>query len=293
MGVGEWFRDFCTQLRMGSTLRASLSARTARITRQLNSDFRNTASETANRFYVGSLGRNTAIPSVSDVDLLYALPHDLYYQYNAHANNGQSALLASVRNSIKNTYSSSRVSGDGQVVVIDFTDNITYEILPAFLNKEDGYTFADANVGGTWRTCKPKQEMSAFAARDNDCNGNLVELCRMVRAWRDYNSVPISGMLIDTLCYQFIGTWAYRKESYLYFDWLSRDFFGYLAGLDPNKSYWQAPGSGSYVYKGGSFTYKARQAELRVGEAIQYEQSGHHWSAKGKYREVYGTAFPS
>lgn len=44
-----------------------------------------------------------------------------------------------------------------------------------------------------------KHETNTFSNRDVDCNGNAVQIGRMVRAWRDYNNVPMSGMLIDTL----------------------------------------------------------------------------------------------
>lgn len=293
MAVGEWFTSFCAALRISAELRSSIAYRTGRIARQLNSDFRALTSDTANRFYVGSYGRNSVIPSVSDIDLLYVLPYCIYEQYNAYSGNKQSALLGAVRASLQKTYSSSKVAGDGQVVVITFTDNIRYEVLPAFVNKGGGYTFADSNGGGSWKSCKPKQEMDAFAQRDALCNGNLVHLGRMARAWRDHNNAPMNGMLIDTLAYQFLESWRYRDKSYLYFDYLTRDFFGFLAGQSDAQTYWLAPGSGSYVFRSGNFEYKARQAELRALEAIAYQGAGKDWSAKQKYREIYGSSYPA
>jgi hypothetical protein len=293
MGVGDWFSTFCVSLRMGSEMRSSLAYRTGRITKAVNLKFRNLDSDSAYRFYVGSLGRNTAIPSVSDADLLLELPPAIYHQYNAYSGNKQSALLTAVRTAIRTTYKTSDIFGDGQVVVVAFDDGVTFEVLPAFANTVGGYTFADANGGGLWRECKPKQEMDAFAQRNKNCNANLVELARMARAWRDNNNVPMNGMLIDTMAYQFIGDWHYRDKSYLYYDFMTRDFFAYLASQSPTKSYWLAPGSGSYVHRTGPFEYKARQAELRAHEAIAYQTAGHDWSAKQKYREIYGTSFPS
>lgn len=293
MGVGEWFSDFCRDIRIGVEKRGSFGYRTGRITKVLNADFRGIDSDTANRFYVGSMGRNTAIPSVSDVDLLYVLPYSTYEKYDAYTGNKQSALLSAVRTTVRKTYSTSDVFGDGQVVVIAFDDGVTYELLPAFLNKDGSYTFADTNNGGSWKVCRPKQEMDAFSGRNGACNGNLVELSRMARAWRDTNSAPMSGMLIDTLAYQFIDTWAYREKSYLYYDYMTRDFFNFLANQTTTQQYWLAPGSGSYVYRKGSFEYKARQAELRALEALEHLKNGHEWSAKQKFREIYGTSFPA
>ena len=292
MSVGDWFQIFCKNIRIGTEKRSSIGYRTGRIVGQLNADLRGLDSKTSYRFYVGSYGRSTAIPSVSDVDLLYVLPSDLYARFNAYSGNGQSALLAHVRKSIQNTYSLTEIGGDGQVVVLRFDDDVTFEVLPAFLNNDGGYTFADTNNGGSWKACKPKQEMEAFSTRNSACNGNLVELARMVRAWRDQNNVSMSGMLIDTLAYQFIDGYAYKDKSYLYYDFMTRDFFAFLAGQDTNKMYWMAPGSGSWVY-GSGFQYKARQAELRTKEAIDNQQQNYEYTAKQIYRGIYGTNFPS
>lgn len=292
MGVGDWFQTFCGNIRIGTEKRSSIGYRTGRIVGQLNADLRGLDSKTSYRFYVGSYGRSTAIPSVSDVDLLYELPNELFARFNGHSGNGQSALLAHVRASIQKTYSVTEIGGDGQVVVLRFDDGVKFEVLPAFLNTEGGYTFADSNKGGSWRACKPKQEMTTFSTRNTACNGNLVELARMARAWRDQNNVFMSGMLIDTLAYQFIDTWAYKDKSYVYYDWMTRDFFAFLAGQDASKTYWMAPGSGSWVY-GSGFQYKARQAELRTKEAIDNQQHNYDYTAKQLYRGIYGADFPS
>ncbi|OIQ97609.1 hypothetical protein GALL_203680 [mine drainage metagenome] len=293
MSVAQYFQDFCYQLPVPTDTRSSIASRTATITRRLNTDFRNTTSDTANRFYGGSYGRNTAVGSLSDIDLLYVLPYETYAQFNAYSGNKQSSLLQAVRLSLNMTYPNSAVIADGQIVKIGFRDGITYEIVPVFLNANDSYTHADSNDGGSWKTCWPKHEIDAFATRDRNCNGNLIILGRMARAWRDYNSVPMGGMLIDTLAYQFLETWEHRQKSYLYYDYLTRDFFGFLAGQDGQQNYWRAPGSGSYVWRGGNFEYKARQAQLRALEALDHLSKNQDWSAKQKFREIYGTAFPS
>lgn len=292
MAIGDWFQTFCANIRISPEKRSSIGYRTGRIVGQLNADLRGLDSKTSYRFYVGSYGRSTAIPSVSDVDLLYELPLDLYKRFDSHTYNGQSALHSLVSGSIQKTYPTTKIGGDGQVVVIRFDDGITFEVLPAFVNTANGYTFADTNNGGTWRGCMPKQEMEAFRNRNTACNGNLVELARMARAWRDQNSVPLSGMLIDTLAYQFIDGWQYKDKSYVYYDWMTRDFFAFLAGQSSTQTYWSAPGSGSRVY-GGGFQYKARQAELRTKEAIDNQQSNYDVTAKKIYRGIYGSAFPS
>jgi hypothetical protein len=293
MSVSQMFEAFCCNLPVPAEKRVSISDRTARIVRRLNSDFRATSSDTANRFYGGSYGRNTAVTSISDIDLMYILPYSTYNQYNAYTGNKQSSLLQAVRSSLNTTYPNSPVVADGQIVQIKFTDGITYEIVPVFENADASYTFPDSNNGGSWKTCKPKHEILEFAARDKLCNWNLVQLGRMVRAWRDNHNVPMNGMLIDTLAYQFIGAWQYRDKSYIYYDYLTRDFFSFLAQQNKNQTYWLSPGSASYVWRSGSFEYKARQAELVAIDAIAHLAANQFWAARQKYRQIYGTLFPS
>ena len=293
MSVADWFKEFCGALPPGILKRSSISDRTARITRRLNSDFRETTSDTANRFYGGSYGRNTAVASISDIDLMFVLPYSVYKKYNEYSSNGQSALLQAVKNSIEKTYPNSVVIADGQIVQIPFTDSVTFEVVPVFSNTNSSFTFADANNGGSWKICWPKDEINAFATRDQVCNYNLVQLGRMARAWRDANAVQMSGMLIDTLAYQFIETWEHRLKSYLYFDFMTRDFFNFLGGQDPDQQHWRAPGSQSWARRSGPFERKARAARDLAIAAIDNALANQNWAAKDKFRQIYGAQFPA
>ncbi|WP_231554732.1 hypothetical protein [Planococcus sp. PAMC 21323] len=123
-------------------------------------------------------------------------------------------------------------------------------------------------------------------------NKNLKRLCRMARSWKAECSVPISGILIDTLAYRFLSDWEHKDKSFLYYDYMSRDFFKFLKDLDKEKLYWLAPGSGRYVWKGGNFQNKASVAYNLSLEAINHESNDRPYSSKVKWREIYGTKFP-
>jgi len=271
----------------------TISTRYKAITRRLNTDFWTTTSDTAHSLYVGSYGRNTAIEGFSDLDMIFQLPYDVYVQYNQHEGNGQSALLQAVRESVLKTYSSTDVGADGQVVEIPFNDKLTFQVVPAFINKDESYTFPDANSGGVWRTTNPRPEIEAIRIRNVTCNNNLVPLCRMMRSWKREWEVPIGGLLVDTLAYQFIENYHYRDKSYLYYDFMCRDFFKWMADQDENQDFWKAPGSGQYVYGKGLFQYKAKRCYNISLEAIRHETATpkEEWSAKQKWREIYGTTF--
>jgi len=293
MGLADWFSTFCYNIcvRDGDTI----SSRYKTITHRLNTDFWSTTSDISHSLYVGSYGRNTAIQGFSDLDMIFQLPYSMYEKYNGYSGNGQSALLQAVKYSIEKTYSTTNIRGDGQVIQIPFTDGIIFEVVPCFINQDESYTYPDANQGGCWRTTNPKPEIAAISARNNACNSNLVPLCRMMRAWKRKWDVPIGGLLVDTLAYQFIDGWQYKDKSYFYYDYMCRDFFSFMAGQNNEQEYWRAPGSGQNVYGKGLFQYKAKRCYNISLEAIAHETANpkQEWSAKQKWRDIFGTEFPN
>lgn len=292
MGVGEDFRALCANLAVPATTRSSISDRYELITHRLNLEFWNTDSRTAHSFYTGSYGRGTAVGSTSDVDMIFQLQYADYVRFNGYAGNGQSALLQAISAAIQKTYATTNIGADGQVVGVPFTDGITVEVLPAFVNKDGSYTFPDSNNGGSWKTTNPKPEIEAMTAMDTACNGNLKMLCRMGRAWKKKWDVPISGLLIDTLSYNYMRDSQYKDKSYVYYDFMSREFFDFLRTRDEKQSYWLSPGANQYVWNKGHFQYKATRCYNIAVDACSYQGDKYGWTARQRWREVYGTDYP-
>ncbi|BFH60508.1 SMODS domain-containing nucleotidyltransferase [Paenibacillus azoreducens] len=293
MSVSDYFSQFCSNLRMSDSTVSTIQQRYKQITKRINIDYWNSTSDTTHSLYVGSYGRGTDIWT-SDIDMIVQLPYATYKKFNNYSGNGQSALLQEVKGVLQKTYSSSYIKGDGQVVGINFTDNINFEIVPAFINDDNrSYTYPDTNNGGSWKTTDPRKEIDAMNERNKDTNKNLKRLCRMARAWKGYCDVPMSGILIDTLAYKFIGQWEYKDKSYLYYDYMSRDFFKYLKDTDTDQNYWLAPGSGRYVWKDKNFQSKAATAYNNSITAIEHESKNQTSTAKLTWRKIYGTKFPS
>jgi hypothetical protein len=194
---------------------SEISTSYSNITTRLNKDFWDQNSDTYHRRQVGSYGRRTAIHGISDLDMVFELPWDLYEKYKKCEGNGPSQLLQRVKKSLQARYPSTSIKGDGQVVVIEFKKFVV-EVLPAFLDKDcDGYRFGDSNNGGTWKICKPTQEINAVDKRNTATNRNLKHVCKMVRAWKNFHGVNIGGLLIDTLVYNFFGQNSeYDDKSY-------------------------------------------------------------------------------
>lgn len=290
MTIATKFKTFCNNIRISSDAVNRISDRYYRITKQLNKDFWDKDSGTSHSLYVGSYGRDTDI-HVSDIDVLFQLPYKVYERINGYTGNGQSALLGEVRDSLKKTYSVTSISGDGQVVKIEFTDSVIFEIVPCFVNKDGSYTYPDTHNGGSWKNTNPKLEIEAIRQADANYNGNLKNLCRMLRAWKETWNVPMGGLLIDIFAYQFLKSWNYCDRSYLYYDWMTRDVLEFLKNQDKSQLYWLALGSNQRVAKKGDFHYQALRCYNIAKEAIKYEEDDMPNTANKKWREIYGNKF--
>lgn len=198
-----------------------ISKRYKKITKVVNEDFWNSNSEIAHSRYVGSYGRGTAI-GTSDLDVLMELPLEEYEHFCSLNSNGPSRLLQAVKNSISDTYSRTDVKGDGQVVVVNFSDGMKFEILPAFKNVDifgewDGtYVYPDSHMGGNWLTTNPKAEQDAMKEKNakDFSNGLLFATCKHIRYVRSefFSSYHLSGILVDSFVYSAIGTWHFLRE---------------------------------------------------------------------------------
>lgn len=288
--VGHAFEKFCSNLRFSDDDLKTIQNRYHAITKRINIDYWNSTSDITHSLYVGSYGRDTEI-STSDIDMLVQLPYETYKKFNAYTTNGQSALLQEVKTIIGKTYSRTQIKADGQIISIPFYDGINFEVLPAFLNVDGSYKFANSNNGGSWKITDPKAEINAVQTQDNACNKNLKRLCKMARAWRDKNLVDISGILIDILAYRFLSEWEYKDKSYYYYDWMVRDFFKYLSDQSTSQYRWQVMGSGRYIYWFENFQNKARSANEKADSAISKEKT-YPATANSEWREIFGSKFP-
>lgn len=290
MSIATKFETFNKNIRISSDDIEIIADRYHKIVQRLNADFWGIDNENSHGLCVWSYWRDTAI-HVSDIDMIFQLPYKYYEQYNNYESNGQSALLQKVKESLQKTYSTTHIKWDGQVIGINWTDGICFEIVPCFINKDESYTFPDSNNWWSRKVTNPKPEISAIREMNKECNYNLKRLCRMIRAWRDNVDLKMWWLLIDTFAYNFLSKWEHRDKSYLYYDLMVRDFFLYLKNRDENQTYRLAPGSNQYVYKKDNFIYKAKVAYNTILEAIEAEGKQYEDAANQKWRSVFWSKF--
>lgn len=197
--------------------RSLISSRYHRITKAANQIFWGSNSDVNHSIYVGSYGRGTAI-NTSDLDVLFQLPDSEFFHFSGMYGNSQSRLLQAVKKAVLDTYPNTDIRGDGQVVVVKFSDGMKFEILPAFKIQnywgyEEIYKYPDTHMGGNWMTTNPKAEQTAMKQKNSDTNGLLYATCKHIRYIRDnyYSSYHLSGILIDSFVYEAMGNWHFRK----------------------------------------------------------------------------------
>ena len=236
------------------------------LTKVLNKKYYDAESIDDHCIVVGSVGRKTAVSKTSDLDLLFILPHEVYTRFNAYESNGQSALLQEVKNAIRSRYPKTKIKGDGQAVVVSFTNRAySIDLVPVFEQSDDTFKYPDSNDGGSWKITNPIPEQDACSDLFLATNGDGKRLCNALRIWKNTFGFHFKGLLIDTLVDSFYSSDNRSEEPY---DLLT-DLFEYLSNQDQTQSFWYALGSNQHVTNddNGAFVLKAKKAHDRLIKA--------------------------
>lgn len=284
--LAQSFEEFIDSLQLDNT--EDIETKFKNITKRLNTSYYNNNSEEEHGYMVGSVGRQTAIKGVSDLDMLFVLPDELYSQYDGDDWNGQKELLKAVKKELQKRYPNSKLRGDGQVVVITFT-NYEVEVCPAFEESDGSYTYPDSNNGGKWKRTDPLVEIGESEYMIEHTNNNFKYVCQMIRAWKNHMGFKMGGLLVDTLVHKFFKKYPVY-ESTTFDDYLSllKDLFNYFKGLNKDQKYWFALGSNQRVYnKSSKFITKAKDAYEKIKDLDEYSED-----VFDKLQELFGKSFP-
>lgn len=284
MTITQSFEIFLDNLKVDGYEQISL--RYHEITKKLNRSFRDIDSDTANCLQVGSYGRYTGIKGISDLDMLYIMPDNLWDKYK----NSQSLLLNDVQKALSERYPATEIKVDRLVVDIYFA-NFKFEVQPVF-EVFDGtditYKYPDT-YDHSYKITKPRQEQCAMTEFRQYYGDTHRHLCKMVRAWKNNMGQDMGGLLVDTLTYKFLTSnrdraiWTYSQ-----YDALCRDFFEFLIN-EPIKSHYQALGSGQDVKVKKSFHKKAQKAyEIAIDAFEESDEQKRNY----KWRKLFGRSFP-
>ena len=169
--------------------------------------------------YIGSFGRNTAIYP-ENIRILTVIPEEMYWQLSL----GIPKILEKIKTALMKKYSSCDYSDNGNGLNININGDISFEIVPGFVYDNGQYIYL---CNGEWRKLNLKAERENFSMVNHNVNNNLVELCRMLKLWKNFLNIDISNILLDTFAYHFF---CYQEKRYSFdtFDEMFVDFFDYL-----------------------------------------------------------------
>ncbi len=239
----------------------------------------------------GSWARGTAIPASSDYNIAYELPPRLTENILNLDQGGAIAILALVDRLIKEKFPHAQKRPERGSITIKLGTGVAIDVRPCIRNHAAGFAYPDGRKDGSWRVFNPHLGIEAFRKLNSLTRENLIFICRAMRIWRERHSVPLSGILIDTLAYRFIETSPYRQKSPRYQDCLFRDFLGFLAAIDPEQEWWFAPGSHEPVLRKGPFEAKALEGFRLVQQAMELDAAQQHRAAWKIWGQVLGETY--
>lgn len=282
------FKDYCNSIVFKMSDKMSVTIK--EITKKLNLHYYGLSAEKKDHMHiVGSVGRNTAVESCSDLDLLFDLPESVFSRFDNYESNGQSELLQNVKEVLQERYSQTTIRGDGQVIVIEFS-KYTVELVPGFRQSDGRFKYPDTHDGGRWKYTDPLSEQDECISSSRKSDGAYFNFCRIIREWKNNEGLRFGGLLIDTFVFNEFNSsdfnHNYSFSNYLY---LLKDILNYICGLNEDQSFWYALGSNQKVYNknNGKFATKARKALDKIEST---ENAG--GNINGVLREILGNKFP-
>lgn len=289
MSVSIRFTRFISALELTDEQKAQGGERRERVVSTLNLHYRSSVHSTANSRYVGSWGKRTRMRPPRDVDVVYELPNEVYWRYEARQGNKQSHLLQEVKGILQSAFPRTDIRGDGPVVVVPFS-SYCVELIPAFRNTEGKYLVCDTRSGGRYIIADYIAEAEAITQSNRLSADKTRHLIKMMKRWQSHCSVPLKSFQIELLAIEFISSWKHRNESISYYDFMIRDFLEYLVSRE--NAYVFAPGTFEPVPLGQAWVSRAITAWRRAERACTHEMAGRTEDAGDEWQKIFGTDIP-
>jgi hypothetical protein len=289
MTVTQRFSDFLANLKLTPAQQSDGEMKFKGVTKCLNKHYYGSDSEIDHGKLVGSWGKKTRIRPPRDVDVMFVLPDSVYRRYAAMSPtvNKQSQLLQEVKGVLLKCYPSTKMRGDGQVVVVPFT-SYEVELVPAFTSGSQ-FLVCDTNGGGSYKTVDPDAEINMINYYDKDSSGNTRDIIRMMKRWQEHCSVPIKSFWIELIAESFVGGWGYKGKSTTWYDYMVRDFLANLIGKA--NGYVPVPGTNEAINIGDAWKSNAETAYSRALKACEYEASSSPLAGE-EWQKVFGPDIP-
>jgi hypothetical protein len=254
----------------------------------LNRRYYNYSSDTANGVVIGSWGKKTQIVPPRDVDALFLLPAEVYHRFQLRSGNRQSQLLQEVKDTLFATNPRTVMRADRHAVIVPF-DAVTVEVAVGFRCTDGSITVCDSKGDGRYVTSTAAAEAAELDVSDQAWNGNTRALIRMTKCWQDTCNVPLKSFLIERLAADFLLQWRLRQEGMFYYDWMMRDFFGYLISRANTQV---AMPDNQFIPLGSEWLSRAQTAHCNAVNACENERDNYQYLAGEDWQKIFGEKIP-
>ncbi|NJO55917.1 MAG: hypothetical protein HC834_05660 [Rhodospirillales bacterium] len=249
---------------------------------------------------IGGYANDTALAGCPTLDLLVQLDDHLRPSVQPKVANARSAADRLI-DLFCARYGSVEVDANGWISVrtdrrlplsVPRRPSVSVRLLPSFRCEGGGVLIAAPAREATARRWR-QLDIDAQSVRINEIDrlshGKARHLIRMIKAWRDAADVPLCGFAVELLVIDFLSVWIYRRRSLLFYDWMVRDFFFWVAAQAGRNM--PIPGTIEVLPIGDGWVAKAERAYLTAAAAAELERDNHSLAALAHWREIFGLRF--
>jgi len=243
-----------------------------------------------NSFLTGSYAKSTMISPLKEADIDIFIVLDPKYYNSEHPE----CVLDKVRNTLLKTYTTSKISRNGQAVTITFGDFIV-DVVPAFNRKGGGYLIANSYTK-KWISTDPTISADLLASENKNHIGDLVPLIKMIKGWN-----KASGSLFVSFYLELIAIELLKGVTISNFHSGVRFFFDKGRTRIKNKVKDPA-GFGDYInplrkdlkIQTVEDAIKAFETAYEIAiQAENYARNNNNSKAIDEWKKIFGSYFPS
>ena len=111
-----------------------------------------------------------------------------------------------------------------------------------------------------------------------------------MKAWQNHCNVPLKSFHIELVAADFLRQYQWARSGFSYYDWIMRDFLGYLCGRA--NQYVLVPGTYETIWLGDRWRSRAETAYGRADKACRYEMNDWIYPAGEEWQKIFGAQIP-
>jgi hypothetical protein len=255
-----------------------------------------TLNDEGDSMLIGSWDRKTAIKPLSegDVDLMVILHYGENKEWFDNAG-GSIKALDKYKEILDTKYPDTQKRRDRNCISMTLSE-FKFDVIPAFKDKS-GYYWIPDSVNNKWIKTNPIEFAKLITQTNKNMAGDFVPIIKMLKAWNRNNGSLIKGFHLECMLYEHYKLYT---KSYTFSSTIRNFFTGFgtkiysstydpvtLDRLDQYLDNQTNPSNRQRLYE------KISADTKKANEAMDFENSNNEVSAIVKWKEIFGSYFPS